>query len=62
MVPTINITYDLLGLRQFNRQVGLREFSNIQLFSLSLLQRKCGVIHYEIYKPYIEGEYAEKVK
>lgn len=64
MVPAVGITYGQLGLKQFNRQVGLREFSNIQLFSLSLLQRMCGVTHdeYEMLKPFIEGEYAEATK
>lgn len=57
-------TYELIAVKLFNRQVGLRTLSDIQLFSLSLLQQKCGVTveEYEQYKPFVEQELSQKVK
>ncbi|XP_058444866.1 protein gone early [Malaya genurostris] len=36
-------TYDVLGLRQWRRQAGLRRYDQQQLFSLAYLQKHCAV-------------------
>lgn len=52
------ISYEALGLRQQQRQPGLRQLDGQQLFGLAYMQDYCAVIgkNYEKIKPYTENE------
>lgn len=57
------LTYDRLGLRDGQRQAGLRRLDDAQLFALTMLQSHCGrseTVGYQRYKPFVEGRLAER--
>lgn len=55
-------TYDRLGLRRGQRQAGLRQLDDGQLFALAALQAHCGRSEagFERIKPFVEGRIAQR--